>query len=97
VHLIYEKEFMPVHTQIRKLPWTYEQMALPFMIRPSFCKAELSLNTQTPPFKLEFNEEVQRQDDGFKELWDRNISVAGLSRRRRADRFGTLDAKFLDV
>jgi hypothetical protein len=48
-----------------------------------------------PTIDLEFNEEALRQNDEFKELWNRNISVAELSRRRRVQRFGIFDTEFL--
>jgi hypothetical protein len=71
-----------VDEQIWKLIRAYGQTAASFTIRSCFRKAGLSPNTQTRPFKPELNEEAPPQDDGLKELRDRNISVAELSRRQ---------------
>jgi hypothetical protein len=71
-----------VHGQVRKFGRAHEQTATSFTIRSSFRKAGFSPNTQSRPFKLEFDEEALRQNDGFKKLWDRNISIKELSSRR---------------
>jgi hypothetical protein len=63
-----EPEVASVHGQIWKLIRVYEQTATSFTIRSRFRNAGLALNTQTRPFKLEFNKEALRQNDGFKEL-----------------------------
>jgi hypothetical protein len=96
-HLADEPDHSSVHGQIWKLIRAYEQTATSFTIRSSFRKAGLSPNTQARPFKLEFNEEALRQNDGFNELWDRNISIAELSSRRRIQRFGILNAEFIQA
>jgi hypothetical protein len=75
----------------------YEQTATSAKIRSCLRKAGLSPNTQTRPFKLEFDREAVRQNDGFKALWDRNISAAELSRRRQLQTFGMLNIEFLNA
>jgi hypothetical protein len=52
-------------------------------IRASFQKAGLWQDSGTKPFKLQFNEESLRENPGFKELWERNISVEEFSGCRR--------------
>jgi hypothetical protein len=81
--------------QIWKLIRAYEQTATSFTIRSCFRKAELTPIIQNFPFKLKFNEDILRQNDGFKELWERNISVEELTRRQRVQRFGVLNDQFL--
>jgi hypothetical protein len=56
----------------------YEQTATSVTIRSCLRKVGLSSNTQTRPFKLEFDKETLRQNDGFRALWDRNISAADI-------------------
>jgi hypothetical protein len=92
-----EPEVASIQGQISKIIRAYEKIVTSFTIRPCFYKAGLSPNTQTRSFKLEFNEEALRRNDGFQELWDRNISIAELSRRRPVPRFAILNAEFLDA
>jgi hypothetical protein len=90
-------EVPSVDGQSWKITRACEQTATSFTIRSCFGKVGLSPNTQTRPFKLEFNEEALRQNDGFKELRDRHISAAELCGRRRVQRFEILNAEFLDA
>jgi hypothetical protein len=94
-HLVDEPEAASIQGQIWKLIRAYEQTATSFTIRSCFRKAGLSPNTRNRPYRLEFDEEALRGNAGFKELWDRNFSIEELSRRRRAQRFGILNAEFL--
>jgi hypothetical protein len=81
--------------QIFKLIQAYEQTATSLTIRGSFRKAGLSSNTKVRPFRLQFDDTVWRENPGFKEIWDRNISIEELSRRRQAHRFGIINQEFL--
>jgi hypothetical protein len=92
-----EREVASVCGQVWKFIRAHEQTATSFTIRSCFRKEGLSPNTQTRPFKLEFNKEALRQNDGFKELWDRNISIAELSRHRQLQKFGIPNTEFLDA
>jgi hypothetical protein len=92
-----EFEAALVHGQILKIIRVYEQTVTSFAIQSCFRKAQLSPNTQTRPFKLEFNKETLHQNDEFNKFWDRNILVAALSRHWRIQRMGILNAKFLDA
>jgi hypothetical protein len=92
-----EPEVASVRGQIWKFVGASKQTATSSTIRSHFCKVELSSNTQTRPFKLEFNEEALRQNDGFHELRYRNISIAELSRGRPMQRFRIPNTELLDA
>jgi hypothetical protein len=81
--------------QIFRLIQVYGQTATSLTIRGSFRRAGLSANTRVRPFRLQFNDAVLRENPGFKEIWDRNISIEELSRRRQAHRFGIINEEFL--
>jgi hypothetical protein len=86
-----------VHGQVWKIGRAYEQTATSFTIRLCCRKAGLSPDTQARPFKLELIEEALRRNDGFTKVWDRNISGAELSRRRRGQRSGIPNTEFFDA
>jgi hypothetical protein len=96
-HLTNGMDDVSVHGQIWKLVRAYEQTATLFMIRSCFKKAGLLSDTRSRQFKLGFDDQVLRRNDGFKKLWDRNISLEELSRRRRVQRFGMLNTEFLEA
>jgi hypothetical protein len=96
-HLANKPDNASVHGQIWKLVRAEEQTATSFTIRSSFRKAGLSPNTQSPSFKLEFDGEALRQNDGFKELSDRNISIEALFSRRRVQGFEIFNAGFIEA
>jgi hypothetical protein len=95
--LMNEEDEPPIDGQLWKLLRAYEQTATSFTIRSCFRKAGLSPNTQTWPYKLQFNEEMLRQNDGFRELWDRNITIEEGTRHQRLQRFGILNAQFIQA
>jgi hypothetical protein len=64
-------------------------------IRASFQKAGLWPDSGTNPFKWQFNQESPRENPGFKEPWERNISVEELSRGIRLQLFGINNKQFL--
>jgi hypothetical protein len=96
-HLTNGTDDVSVHDQIWKLVPAYEQTATLFTIRSCFKKAGLSPDTRSRPFKLGFDDHVLCRNDGFNELWDRNISLEELSRRRRVQRFGVRNTEFLEA
>jgi hypothetical protein len=81
--------------QIFRLIQAYEQTATSLTIKGSFRKAGLSANTRVIPFRLQFDDAVLKENPGFKESWDRNISIEELSRQRQAHRFGIINEQFL--
>jgi hypothetical protein len=86
-----------VEDQITKLVRAYEQTATSATIRGSFRKAGMVPDTSERPFKLVFDEARVRENEGFKEIWDRDIKIEELSRRRQAHRFGIMNSQFLKV
>jgi hypothetical protein len=84
-----------VNTQIIQLLQASEQAATSATIRGSFEKAEMDLDVTTLPFRIRIVEQRVRENPGFKEVWDRNVSLDDLSRRRQLQRFGIIDSGFL--
>jgi hypothetical protein len=81
--------------QILKLVHAYEQTATSMTIRSSFKKAGLYPDIGTRPFTVRFDEDKLRSNPGFRELWERNISIEELSRRRQLHPFGMINSEFL--
>jgi hypothetical protein len=81
--------------QILKLLQAYEQTATSMTIRGSFGKAGIYLIVESGALNVNFDEEKLRNNAGFKELGERNISIGELSRRRRFQTFGIINAEFL--
>jgi hypothetical protein len=63
-------------------------------IKFTFRKAGIYPIVESGALKVNFDEEKLRNDAGFKELWEPNISIAELSRRRRLQTFGIINAEF---
>jgi hypothetical protein len=84
-----------VNEQITTLAQAYEQSATLIAIRASFRRAGLTPDGKSRPFRLVFDEQRLRENRGFKEIWDRNITIEDLSRRGRAKRFGIINSEFL--
>jgi hypothetical protein len=84
-----------VREQITKLLQAYEQVSTSFTIRGSFRKAGFVPDVRSKPIRINFNEEILRENPGFSEIWNLNVSVDQLSRRRQSHRFGLLNADFL--
>jgi hypothetical protein len=72
-----------VNEQITKLVHADEQTATSMNIRNAFRRAGIYQNIGSEPYKIRFDQEPLRNNLGFKELWERNLSIADLSRRRR--------------
>jgi hypothetical protein len=86
-----------VNAQLTKLIQAYEQTATSSTIRGSFRKAGLCLDVTAQPFRIRVEEQTVRENPGFKEVWDRNVSVGDLTRRRQLQRFGIINSDFLPV
>jgi hypothetical protein len=84
-----------VSEQITKLVYAYEQTATSMNIRASFRRAEIYPNIVCRPYKIRFDQQQLRNSSGFKEFWERNLSIANLSRQRRLHRFGVINSEFL--
>jgi hypothetical protein len=84
-----------MNPQIFRFIQAYEQTAISLTISGSFTKAGLSANTTVRPFRLQFDDAVLRENPGFKDIWDRKISLEELSRRRQAHRFEIISEEFL--
>jgi hypothetical protein len=83
-----------VNAQITQLLQAYEQAATSATIMGSFRKAGMDLDVTALPFRIRIVEQTQRENPGFKEVWDRNISLDDLSRRRQLQRFGIMNSEF---
>jgi hypothetical protein len=81
--------------QMTNLVQAYEQTATSGTIRGPFRKEGLIPNTSVRPFILEFNKETLRQNPGFKEIWDRNIAIERMPRRRQGQRFRIFSSEFI--
>jgi hypothetical protein len=78
-----------------KLLQAYEQVSTSFTIRDAFRRSEFTAEVRSKPIWLVFNKGILRQNPGFPEIWNFNISVDQLSKRRRSQGFGILNADFL--
>jgi tRNA(Ser,Leu) C12 N-acetylase TAN1 len=70
--------------QITKLLQAYEQVSTSFTIRGVFRKAGLTADVSSKSIRLVFNKEILRENLGFSEIWNFNIPVDQLSKRRRS-------------
>jgi hypothetical protein len=84
-----------VNNQITKLVQAYEQTAASITIRSSFRQAGMVRDTSGRPFRLRVNEESLREKPGFQKIWDRDIKIEELPRKRQAQRFGMMNAEFI--
>jgi hypothetical protein len=83
-----------VNEQITKMIQAYEQTATSGTIRGPFRKAGMIPNTTTRPFKIRIDEEIMRQSPCFQAVWERNVSIDDLSRRRQMQGFGIINSEF---
>lgn len=72
----------------------YEETMTGQRIRGSFQRAGFTIDTSKKPHRLIFNEKLLRENPGFKELWDANISLESLSTRRRNHKFGWVNVQY---
>jgi hypothetical protein len=84
-----------VNAQIMQLLQADEQAATSATIRGSFRKAGMDLDVTTLPFRIRIIEQTLRENPGFKEIWDRNVSLDDLSSRQQLQRFGIINSGFL--
>ena len=80
---------------LTKLVQAYEQTATSSTIRGSFRRAGMIPDTTTRPYKIMVDEAIMRESPGFQAVWERNVSVGDLSRRRQMQRFGIINSEFL--
>jgi hypothetical protein len=86
-----------INEQITKLVQAYEQTqtATSMTIRGALRRAGMYPDIGTKPFRMRFDEEQLKDCPGFIEIWNHNISIEDLSRRRRLHRFGVINSEFL--
>jgi hypothetical protein len=77
-----------------KLLQAYEQVAASFTIHSVFRKAGLIPEFKSRLLRPHFNEDVLRANPGFSEIWNFNISLDQLSKRRQLYQFGLINADF---
>ena len=80
---------------IIKILKTYEQTATSFNIRSSFKKAGLDIDYQSSPRKLIFNCQELVKNPNFIELWNYNIKIEEISKRRQNQEFGVINEEYL--
>jgi hypothetical protein len=80
---------------ITKLIQVYQQTATSSTIRRSFRRAGMIPDTTTRRYKMMVDEAIMRESPGFQTVWEGNVSVEDLSRRRQMQRFGIINAEFL--
>jgi hypothetical protein len=83
-----------VRDQITKLLHAYKQVLTSFTICGAFRKAGFFPDVRLKPIWLVFNKGILRENPGFSEIWNWNIPVDELSKRRQWHRFGVLSADF---
>jgi hypothetical protein len=76
-----------VNAQITQLPQAYEQAATSATIRGSERKTGMDLDATTLRFRIRIVEQTLRENAASKEVWDRNVLLDDLSRRRQLQRF----------
>jgi hypothetical protein len=84
-----------VRDQVTKLFQAYERVSTSFTIRGAFRKAGFFPDFRSKPIWLVFNQEIFRENPGFSKIWNWNIPVDQLSKRRQSHPFGFLNADFL--
>lgn len=75
----------------------YEETMTGSRIRSSFHRAGFTIDTSKNPHRLIFDENLLKDNPGFKELWDANIPIEMLSTRRRNHKFGWLNEQYLQI
>jgi hypothetical protein len=64
-----------VREQITKLLQAYVQVSTSFTIGGAFRKAGFAPYVRSKPVRLVFDEEILRENPGFSEIWNFNISI----------------------
>jgi hypothetical protein len=86
---LYEEQ--PATAFLRKVYHDFKQTMIEVNIWGAFTAIEFTHDIKQSPYGLLFDEEKLRQNSGFVELWDRDTPLEGLSRRRRATKFGWIN------
>jgi hypothetical protein len=81
-------EEQPAAAFIIKIYHDFKQTTVELNIWGTFVVIEFTHGIEESRYKLLFDEEKFRQIPHFRELWDRNVSLESLSKRRRKARFG---------
>jgi hypothetical protein len=84
-----------VRDQITNFLQPYEQVSTSLTIRGAFRKTGVFPDVRSKPIRLVFNEGILRENLGFSEIWNWNIPVDQLSKRRQWHWFGLLNADFI--
>jgi hypothetical protein len=84
-------EEQPDAAFIIKVYHDFKQTMVQVNIWGAFSAICFSYDISHEPYKLLFDEEKFRQIRGFLELWERDVPVDSLSRRRQQARFGWIN------
>jgi hypothetical protein len=90
-----EFDDISVNNHITKLIETCEQAARLITIRGSFDWIGMVPDTLAAPFRLRLNKDSLRENPGFKVIWDRDIKIEELPRRRQAQRSRVMNSEFI--
>jgi hypothetical protein len=84
-----------VNNQITKLIQACEHAAISITIRDSFDRVGMVPDISSAPFRLRLNEESLLENPGFKVIWDRDIKIEELLRKRQAQRSVVMNSEFI--
>jgi hypothetical protein len=83
-----------VNVQIATLIQAYGQTVTLSTIKGHLKKAGMDLDVMTRPFKIWIVKQALRENSNLKEIRERHILLADLSRYRCIPRFGILNSEF---
>jgi hypothetical protein len=69
----------------------YEQTMISPSIRGAFVRGGFFYDVAAKPYRLRFNEDKLRAEEGFQELWNIDAPMESLSLRRQASAFGWIN------
>jgi hypothetical protein len=84
-----------INDPITKIVQAYEQTTTSSTIRGSVHRAGMGRDVTSCLFKIHVDEKAMRAIPGFQMVWERNISLGDLSRRKQMQRFGIINIEFL--
>lgn len=84
-----------VNKSIIKCIQIYEQTATSFNIRGSFRRAGIIQNIKTSQKTVALKIENMINNPGFKEIWNLNIKINEISKRRQNQKFGIINIDYL--
>lgn len=70
---------------------SYDETMTGKKIRSAFLKAGFVLETNENPIKVKFDEEIVKNNPGYKELEEANIKLSEISERRRNNTYGWIN------